>query len=54
MHIQLTSQVMTVDRTSLPVTMEGAYLILKSAMTIMTVEIIVMKMNVSDGRWEVT
>ena len=34
------------------VTMEGAFLIMISVMAIMTVEITVMKMDVSGDRWE--
>ena len=52
MYIQLISQVITVHR--LLVTMEGAFLILVGVMAIMTVEITVMKMNVSNGRCEET
>ena len=54
MHIRLTPQVITVHLTSSPVIKEGVFMILKGAMTMMTVEITVMKMDVSHGRWEAT
>ena len=46
------SQVITVHRTSLLVTMESAFMMIIGVMTIMTVEITVMKMDVSDVRWD--
>ena len=49
MYIQLISQVTTVHHTRPLVTMEGAYLILIGVTAIMTVEITVTKMGVSDG-----
>ena len=39
-------------QTSSLVTMEAAFLIIVGVMAIMTVEITVMKMDVSDGEWE--
>ena len=49
------SQVITVHRISLLVTMEGAFLITIGVTTIMTVEITVMKMDaVCDVKWEKT
>ena len=46
------SQVMSVHRTSLFVTMECAFMMIIGVMTIMTVEITVMKMDVSEVIWE--
>ena len=40
------------NHTSSLVTIEDAFLVLVSVMALMTVEITVMKMNVSDGKWE--
>ena len=55
LYIQLISQVLTiVHRTNSLVTMEGAFLMILGVMAIVTVEITVMKMDVSDGRWEET
>ena len=54
MYIKLILQVITVHHTSLLVPMEGAFLILIGVMALMTVEITVMKMDVSNGRWEET
>ena len=51
-HVIECSQVITVRMTSSLVAMEGAFLIMIGVMAIMTVEITVMKMDVSNGRWE--
>ena len=45
-------QQVTVQHTSSLVPMEGALLIMIGVMSIITVEITVTKMDVSDGRWE--
>ena len=54
MYIKLILQVITVHHASSLVAMEGAFLILIGVMAIMTVEITVMKMDVSNGRYEET
>ena len=52
MHIQLI-QVLDVERTCTLVTMEGALVSLIGVIAIMTVEITVMKIDVSGGRREI-
>ena len=53
MHIQLISQVIPalIYCMSSRVTMEPAFLCVVCVMAMMTVEITVMKMDVSDGKW---